>query len=723
MFGGAECEVSGADGSMGRNSAVGDLGSTRLEDDEDGILEAKEEVAIGVEGNLLEPKDSDVEFAGCMQIFGIEGRFEDAHHGFEWKLQTRRSLTQGQEGILPRKVIALLLAASIQQASLADLDTDGLPDLWEIEGKGPIDPKTHGCKPGRADLFILFRMRSTMTQAKIQPTLDRVVRFFASLPYTNPDGSKGIHAIPIVPPAMPKETDNEGYIELYERAMPKEWRGLAHGVMLSDSSGGGGQANRPDWCGTGYNWPTIVHELGHQFGLGHDPMGSGVGSPFHPSLMNYDYSYQLGGDGNAIQYSSGRFARMRMKETDLNETVPFAADELKFLSLRPYFFDVKPVRAFVSHIDWNRNGVFGENHVQADINDGYSVEYREGQSLEKSAGMPALVSLGDRLVVATVTSGSQKPTLFASRENPCEIKLQVLKDKKSKPIQKVGEGATGDVSIVSQRGKLLLAYPTATGIAMRSLVERKETWQTEKLAEIPFAAAEVSMTNTPNGAAVAVWKADDKTIWIGEVGKPGLVQIDGLTSKFAVPIAWNSKNNCLAIVETLDQDKKPGRMRIHHLRLAKGKWTSFESIWVEGEKGGAATGARPVLLFDGGTNRGPNGGYNVYCKGYTPDPQARAVNWLCKQIEDKRIGEGWRIRMMGNEWAFSFNPPAVAFHQGDIAYAYRLGFGGDELKTYLCFRASGIEDRFLTDFDEVSYVFKTGLKQSLESVRTEQGII
>ncbi|MEQ1934629.1 MAG: M12 family metallo-peptidase, partial [Fimbriimonadaceae bacterium] len=235
-------------------------------------------------------------------------------------------------------MLALLLTATIQNPKFVDSDLDGLYDHWETDGFGPITPAEPDCKPGRSDVFIVFRMRSTMTQAKIQATIDRVRRFYAELPYTNPDGSKGLNMIPIVPPVMPKDTDGKDYKQLYNQGMPEEWRGLAHGILVDDSPGGGGQCNRPDWCGTGYNWMTMVHEVGHQFGLPHDPMGARTGSPFHPSLMNYDYSYQLGGKGEAIQYSHGKFVKLRMKETDLNEVVPFPLPDVQFLTSRPYYF-------------------------------------------------------------------------------------------------------------------------------------------------------------------------------------------------------------------------------------------------------------------------------------------------------------------------------------------------------------------------------------------------
>lgn len=620
-------------------------------------------------------------------------------------------------------LIATLALASQTPSRYIDIDNDGLLDYWETEGFGPIDPKAHGCSPNRSDVFIVFRIRSTVDQAKIQPTIDRMKKFFGELPYKNPDGSTGLNMIAIVPPAMPKETDDKGYIELYEQAMPKEWRGLAHGILVSDSPGGGGQANRPDWCGTGYNWATMVHELGHQFGLPHDPRGARTGSPFHPSLMNYDYSYQLGGKGEAIMYSDGRFAKIRMKETALDETLPFPSAEVDFLSKRPYYFKVKPIDETKTAVDWNRNGIFGEKRVRADINDGYSAALRGNVRLERSAGAIAMVALGDSLAVvypelekAEATKGYDGHSL--SKEKPGRLQVQLITGGKADKAQTlVKDGVIGDASVIVSKGQLVIAYPVQGGYRIGTFKSGKDGFalvssQDRTGPAIPTIAA------TPHGI--------ESIEWLPESGTVRFQDLPSMTSAQPVGAVWNGRLNCLAIATVEPQAEKANRLRIHHLAPettgTKMTWKVIDSFWVEGEKGGAAASGRPQIVFDSGADRGPKGGYNIYFKGNYKEPNHVGLNYISRQIADPDLGGGWRTKMMGNEWAFSRSVCAVAPYKGDIAYAYRWSGGEEDGRILVSLEASGIENEWVTDFDEVGFIFKHGLSDSLRSVQKEQWV-
>jgi hypothetical protein len=617
------------------------------------------------------------------------------------------------------------LAAAVLGRDFADADADGLADKWEVEGFGPIDPRVHGCRPGKADVFIVFRLRSTMTAEKIQPTVDRVVRFFARLHYKNPDGTYGLHAVPIVPPPMPKDTDGKGYIELYDSAMPKEWRGLAHGVMLDDSPGGGGQANRPDWCGTGYNWHTIVHELGHQFGLDHAPKGEATGSPFFPSLMNYDYSYQLGGDPDAVGYSRGLFAGTRMRETELDENMPYPAHRLAFLSKHPYYFAVAAAGPGRSTVDWNRNGVAGERRVRADVNDGYSVEYRSLETLGHCAGAPALASTGKELLVAypDLPEGGDygKGTAALGPGSPGRIVLRRSQGGKTGPPTVLAEPAVGDPSVAWHRGRLYIAYPVPGGFAASRHRLFPQGHAVDWRGTFLGHGTDPTLATTPFGVVVLVRTDAAGQVSAGEWGGPPR-PVAGLASDVPVGAAWNPRRSELAVAVARTQGERRGRLEIVHLARGKDGWAVSGRSWVEGESGSAATSSRPVLLWQGGSDRGPEGGYNVYVKGLTGDPRSPAVNWVCRQTADATVSAGWRTRMMGNEWALSLDPPAAAEHGGDIAFAYRLGFGEGIQKILLSHRASGIEDAVVTDFDEVGFLFRQGLRDSLLAVQKEQGV-
>ncbi|MGI8922470.1 MAG: reprolysin-like metallopeptidase, partial [Fimbriimonadales bacterium] len=168
--------------------------------------------------------------------------------------------------LLGGMVAAVLVAGGFDD--VVDSDSDGLPDTWEVSGHGPIDPKAHGCSPKRSDFFLVVCLRHGMTQDSVKGTLDQLKKFFGAMPNKNLDGSTGINVIPVWGNQVEEEDNGKGYPDLYDHCM-KDWRGIGHGVLLDSNTGGGGQANRPDWAGCSNNWWTIAHELGHQFGLDH----------------------------------------------------------------------------------------------------------------------------------------------------------------------------------------------------------------------------------------------------------------------------------------------------------------------------------------------------------------------------------------------------------------------------------------------------------------------
>ncbi len=83
--------------------------------------------------------------------------------------------------------------------------------------------------------------------------------------------------------------------------------------------------------------------------------------------MNYSYEAAFNGSPDMVHFSDGRFAKLRMRETDLDETLPFPIGALAFLAKDPYRFPLRAAGA-ATEVDWNRNGIFGEKGVRADIN-------------------------------------------------------------------------------------------------------------------------------------------------------------------------------------------------------------------------------------------------------------------------------------------------------------------------------------------------------------------
>jgi hypothetical protein len=227
---------------------------------------------------------------------------------------------------------------------------------------------------------------------------------------------------------------------------------------------------------------------------------------------------------------------------------------------------------------------------------------------------------------------------------------------------------------------------------------------------------------TPDGLYAAVWNEESKAVSIQplEGAKTVPQKLEEVTSQLPVGGTWNSKAKCIGLAVVVHQANFDGCIKILPLSLEADKWRIGAPLWVGGDKGGARTSARPVVIFDGSRDRGPKGGYNVYVKGQYPDVNQPGVNYCCRQIEDPQLGDGWRIKMMGNEWALSRSVCAAIPFQGDIAYAYRWSWGEQDHAVLITRKASGVEDRWVTDFDEVKFIFEHGLQDSLRAVQNEQ---
>lgn len=594
-----------------------------------------------------------------------------------------------------------------------DSDNDGLLDVWETKGFGPLNPKVHGCDPKRADMIVCFRIRPGMTPETMRPTIERMKKFYADMPYTNLNGVKGLNLIPIVLDPLGEEHNNMGYIELYETAMPKEWRGLAHGVMVDNHPGGGGQANRPDWAGTGYNWWTIVHEIGHQLGLPHSPLGSNVGSPFHASLMNYDYSYQLEGDGQKVQFSTGKFASLKLTEKNLDENIPFPASDFTFLKNRPHFFSVKEVDSKSCQIDWNRNGIFGEKGYQANINDGYAVEFNSGAIKgPKAAGSSSLATVDGALFCSVPVSAKADLTSPTSSD-PAKLVISKIDAKNQfvKGFETEAADVHGDISSIGYKKQLIVAHSSGKGWKLSHFSPSKAGLAL--VSEKQFESGSDPYLGLIDGGLAAVVR-DSTTGDLSLIELAGTEQktIDlGIKSLKAAAFAWHAKNKKLAVTTVEDREKQPGVVVVLEFSPSVEGWKKAgEPLVVGGAASPARTSNRPLISI-------VNGLYVVHCKGWYENPHQSGLNFSCRQIA---TGTGWWIKMMGNEWANTRSVCSTTPYEGDVAYAYRWHGGPEDNSIWLHLKGSGIDSGTITDFDEVTFIFEKGLKNSLQAVRNEQ---
>ena len=214
----------------------------------------------------------------------------------------------------------------------------------------------------------------------------------------------------------------------------------------------------------------FVDEFGHQLGLNHEGFWSVGASPIYTSLMNYTWSYGFEGDRNKIHYSDGRFARLVMHENDLDETLPYTYEQVKFLGMGPYHFKLKPAGKNTL-IDWNWNGIFGEKHVKATVNYAYSTTAGVRDNVGKTKTAPWIFTHNKRAFVLFGTNDAPvdlkvQPTL--SSNNPGRLVLRRL----IKPTVWDPEwvlrpsGLIGDPVAVSFKGRILCAFPSQEGLTL-----------------------------------------------------------------------------------------------------------------------------------------------------------------------------------------------------------------------------------------------------------------
>ncbi|HLQ36571.1 MAG TPA: hypothetical protein VK348_02130, partial [Planctomycetota bacterium] len=338
----------------------------------------------------------------------------------------------------------------------ADTDHDGILDGDEVKGQGAIDFPVLGASPTHRDCFVYVQRYADTDGALCAREVARVVKTWAELPNTNPDGTTGIALHPIWLPPLPPGTPGRAWWDLGNEYLPKTARGLAHYMILSN--GGGGQSSElgdMGGCGTGALWACFLHEFGHQVGLSHAGGPLPDMCPTYTSLMSYAYSYGFKDNGNLIHYSHGELASLVLNETHLSERIELPFEQLEFLAHGPFAFKLQR-DGNATLIDWNRNGVFDPLPVRADITDVYG------------AGVAALFGGLGKTVFAPVLFDHQgELLLFAVGRDQQLSGRRILGAQKSDPALPIAAVTpTGDPAGVSDGKRALLFVPTAEGIAM-----------------------------------------------------------------------------------------------------------------------------------------------------------------------------------------------------------------------------------------------------------------
>ncbi|MFN2577624.1 MAG: hypothetical protein ABR607_08040 [Pyrinomonadaceae bacterium] len=635
------------------------------------------------------------------------------------------------------------LAEPARMLPEVDSDNDGLPDDFET---------ANGLSPRHANLILVPVLRPGMTRGEVQPTLDKVIGFFARVTNHNPDGSNGIAVVIKWGNTLPA-TDRESespcctdsctathYSDVRTRGMPADLIGKGHGVLIGSCQNGGGETQVTDWSGASNEWHAIAHEVGHQLGLKHEPQG-GIPSPLYASIMNYDYCYQFNGDPNAVHFSTGKFSSISLDENNLNETLPFSMADLQFLGSDPYRYQLERAGLRATNIDFNRNGVFGERGIRVEINGGSGLTARDRVDMNPTAGGFTLVALGDRLfgvycdLPTTPTWGTYGDAGLSVR-NPGLLRYQFTTGGQPSVARiLVDRGVTGEPHGIETFGKLFLAFPTERGYAVHAYrVTPEGRLQLTGFAletNAPSSHPVLVRTTRPDELYLFNWNETttrvsyrkvtalppSNVITLGPVAElnMGISPATRLESTSPIGVAWNPRLERIALVSAARDGGSQGRMKLIHLGRIEGGWYGQNERWVGGTAGSPVhTLSRPTILFDDRAGSGTTGQYLIY----NLWERSGSNSAVTKSVKLTLGGmtERWSEQLMMNIWTTSRSAPAAALYRDDIAWGWRVDeirFPGSPNILQLFLRASGLTDSGITDFDDVTWISTHGLKESL----------
>lgn len=639
-----------------------------------------------------------------------------------------------------------------------DADGDGLPDEWERArtswGLLPYVPNLIFVPVFRPNVLESAEHRTRATE-----NIERVKRFFRALPVET-RGPRG--AIPVVgievivrPGNLLSDFYREGVVNEIDYGparspgMPRELIGYAHGMLIGTDPRGGGHTSGPDWSGVGNHHATMIHELGHQLGLNHDPTPD-TPSPLYTSLMNYNYNYGFDGQEDAIHFSRGKFGNLRLNERRLDETLPFPITGLSFLARAPYGYSLQSRSATSTSVDWNRNGIHGERAIRADVNDGTALTVQTAPNAGITTGDLALAAQGASLVVirSTTIRGANRvagrganPTTPASLSYTVVRNQTVIKSAMFSPLQL----ATGAPSALRKGSRIIVAFPSVfdslrvgafTLRADGSLSGQSSSVRALGGTPVPTVDTQVTLVDTPDPNAVALvqWDARSRQVRVRRVTVFGTSVTIGaaqpvLIGSSATPLTSTSPpggvlNTVTNRVMLVLGEGSRDRLRLWTLDSSTAGYRASGARWLGGE--GVRSPDRPAIVFDSGSHTGPQGRYLVYYRAHGEGLGTLAQLRFARVTPGRNPPAGdapfpTRDMVFTNIWTVSRNPPAATPYQGDYAVVWRVKDNDKDPRrrnesnlNYMC---SGEWQEGPADFDDVGYLATTGLWSSITGLR------
>ncbi len=584
-----------------------------------------------------------------------------------------------------------------------DTDGDGLLDGWEVLGL-PREIKVGEkleLNPLRQDVLVAIAPYEGVDVNALKIELDKAAKIYRDLPSKNPDGSTGITVHYRIDPTLTKDKQAGGdWAQCGNANFPNRERGILHWMQVTPWGGGQSQQTG-DMGGCGPGFAVFAHEFGHQLSLSHEGDSPLPWCPLYPSLMNYAFSYSIGGDGNAVHFSTGRFRDTVLDEHKLIEKLPYPYAEVKYLEAGPFRFPLKENGPNETLIDWNQNGKFDEQPVAADINYGGSTNCGTRVPLDFTSAAPALGYVGDACFLAFVDT------------TQAAISLRNYKgDAKWSDPRPVPNSATnGDPLIVGTKDKGFLFFRRVNAWCVARF---DATTIDEPLVVADLPLVDIGANVVAGRVLVVTRDASDalKTYWFtcdGKTASVKLAQELELHSKVPVGFAELPGGGRIAMASSMaNSNGAPMCMRVTWYRVAGDRLAEDETKWVRGEASGTNCATRPVVMFDS------DGQLNIYHTAI-PGGNGLMTGWRTRRIGNQVLDDGWLTCLLYDVWTSSRRAVTAATGAQGAIYAFRWDADGwTKNNTILVgHNAFGLDTELMRDFDDGEKMSKYGLVHSI----------
>jgi len=649
-----------------------------------------------------------------------------------------------------------------QKRGFISTSGDGLLDDWKTGRTRPggLDLKAMGCRVGRKDLIVQIERLSSVDFRLLSAEVELTVRAFAAMPVANPDGSHGIALHAIYRDPTPREQWDQVMKNFDDRYPPRSHRGVAHTLFCGAPGDPGFGFSQMMGDNGRFTTNHVVQdvmsrELGHVLGLNHDGYQP-HNSPIYPSLMSYCYQNMLDERVDRKGYSHGSLGAVVLNERKLSERLPFPIERVHFLANGPYYFGLRPAGGSTL-VDWNWNGVFGEENVIADVNYSHFTEIGPQRfEVGRAATAPALVAHGPRpdarllLFFGRLGAAAPRPDTRAAEaeaslgpSRPGDLVLRVWQGADTEreggrwSTETVVEpsGVTGDPSAAYLASNTWVAYPTTAGVMLR----RCKVGAAANSGIGPGIAVPESQGAQPTLAVLAgrlvlwLWRGPDRPIglrWVRLRGdEPELGPEEGSAIPSMVPVAaveaarGDTHDHWLATMDPVGRNQarielrrlgldSSDRLRTMHREAVSGTFSPRRLTLVWQPERGLDLDGR-LYVFGGGVYGIPNQ--------IGPSEQPWAEQIVSMNVGAQGRTAGWlHRRYYGNthpgDFASRSAPGACAFGQ-DIAYVSRLRDDNPDRndRLLLGFFASGAFET-VGDFNDGAFIAEVGLSHSLPFV-------